>query len=119
MLMDLQEFIAEGPLAINQRRIPTIDSQILQLRASSPDALISGTTAKFTAQAIRKIAEVGWKTRHYITGGSSSYAGTIGPAGPENAVGVISSAYLKDVNYPAWKDDSAIKEGSSPFRGVT
>ncbi len=89
---------------------PTIDSQILKLRATAPDALISGTTAKFTAQAIRKIAETGWKTRHYITGGSSSYAGTIGPAGPENAVDVISSAYLKDVADPAWKDDQGMKD---------
>jgi branched-chain amino acid transport system substrate-binding protein len=89
---------------------PTIDSQILRLRASAPDALISGTTAKFTAQAIRKIAETGWKTRHYITSGSSSYAGTIGPAGPENAVGVISSAYLKDVADPEWKDDAGITD---------
>lgn len=89
---------------------PTIDSQILQLRAAAPDALISGTTAKFTAQAIRKVAETRWQVRHYITGGSSSYAGTIGPAGPENAVGVISSAYLKDVADPAWKDDQGIKD---------
>jgi len=89
---------------------PTIDSQILRLRASSPDALISGTTAKFTAQAIRKIAETDWKVRHYITSGSSSYAGTISPAGPENAVGVISSAYLKDVADPAWKDDAGISD---------
>lgn len=89
---------------------PTIDSQILRLRASTPDALISGTTAKFTAQAIKKVAETGWKTRHYITGGSSSYAGTIGPAGPENAVGVISSAYLKDIADPEWTNDPGIKD---------
>jgi branched-chain amino acid transport system substrate-binding protein len=89
---------------------PTIDSQILRLKSLSPDALISGTTAKFTAQAIRKVAETGWKVRHYITGGSSSYAGTIGPAGPENAIGVLSSAYLKDVADPAWKDDAGIAD---------
>jgi branched-chain amino acid transport system substrate-binding protein len=89
---------------------PTIDSQILRLKSAAPDALISGTTAKFTAQAIRKIAETGWKVRHYITGGSSSYTGTIGPAGPENAVGVLSSAYLKDVADPAWKDDQGIAD---------
>lgn len=67
---------------------PTIDSQLLRLKSGSRDVLISGATAKFTAQAIRKVAEIGCKVRHYITGGSSSYAGTIGPAGPENAVGV-------------------------------
>lgn len=89
---------------------PTIDSQILRLRSSAPDALISGTTAKFTAQAIRKVAETGWKTRHYITGGSSSYAGTIGPAGPENAIDVISSAYLKDIADPAWANDQGIAD---------
>jgi len=89
---------------------PTIDSQILRLKSASPDALISGTTAKFTAQAIRKVAETGWKVRHYITSGSSSFAGTIGPAGPENAIGVLSSAYLKDVADPAWKDDAGIAD---------
>jgi branched-chain amino acid transport system substrate-binding protein len=34
----------------------------------------------------------------------------INPAGPENAVGIISAGYLKDSTDPAWKDDAGMKE---------
>jgi branched-chain amino acid transport system substrate-binding protein len=37
---------------------PTIDSQIVALRASNADVFISGVTGKFAAQAIRKIYEL-------------------------------------------------------------
>jgi branched-chain amino acid transport system substrate-binding protein len=89
---------------------PTIDSQIVTLRNGNPDVLISGTTAKFAAQAIRKIFELGWKPMHFIPSGAASIASTIAPVGLEKAQGVISSAYLKDVSDPAWANDAGIGE---------
>jgi branched-chain amino acid transport system substrate-binding protein len=89
---------------------PTVDSQIVSLRASNADVLVSGTTAKFAAQSIRKIFELGWKPMHFIPSGAASISSTINPVGPEKAQGVITSAYLKDVSDPAWADDAGIKE---------
>jgi branched-chain amino acid transport system substrate-binding protein len=89
---------------------PTIDSQMVSLRAGNADVLISGTTAKFAAQSIRKIYELGWKPMHFITSGAASISSTINPVGPEKAQGVITSAYLKDASDPAWADDAGIKD---------
>jgi branched-chain amino acid transport system substrate-binding protein len=38
---------------------------------------------------------------------ASSIAAGLKPAGLENAVGVVTAAYLKDANDPAWKDEQA------------
>ena len=89
---------------------PTIDSQMVSLRAGNADVLISGTTAKFAAQSIRKIFELGWRPMHFVTSGAASISSTINPVGPEKAQGVITSAYLKDASDPAWADDAGIKD---------
>jgi branched-chain amino acid transport system substrate-binding protein len=89
---------------------PTIDSQIVSLRAGNADVLVSGTAAKFAAQSIRKIFELGWKPMHFIPSGAASISSAINPVGPEKAQGVITSAYLKDVSDPAWADDAGIKD---------
>ncbi len=89
---------------------PTIDSQIVSLKSANPDVLISGTTAKFAAQSMRKIFELGWKPMHFIPSGAASITATIMPVGVEKAQGVITSVYLKDAADPAWADDPAIKE---------
>src|SRR5260370_40255685 len=49
---------------------PTIDSQIVTLRASNADVLVSGVTAKFAAQAIRKVYEVDLRPMHFVTSGA-------------------------------------------------
>jgi branched-chain amino acid transport system substrate-binding protein len=83
---------------------------MVSLRAGNADVLISGTTAKFAAQSIRKIFELGWKPMHFVTSGAASISSTINPVGPEKAQGVITSAYLKDASDPAWADDAGIKD---------
>jgi branched-chain amino acid transport system substrate-binding protein len=89
---------------------PTIDSQIVTLRSSNADVLISGVTAKFAAQAIRKVFELDWKPMHFVTSGASSASSTIIPVGPERAQGLITSVYLKDPSDPAWTDDQGMKD---------
>src|SRR5690606_1114257 len=51
---------------------PTIDSQMVSLKASGADTFFNITTPKFAAQAIRKAAEIGWKPDHYMTVVSAS-----------------------------------------------
>jgi branched-chain amino acid transport system substrate-binding protein len=48
---------------------PTIDSQILALRASGADTLFHAANARFAAQAIRKAHEIGWKVQHVLLSG--------------------------------------------------
>lgn len=99
--------IAESGYEVSE---PTIDSHIVKLRASGADVFFNIATPKFAAQAIKKIAELGWKPMHVISNVSISIGSVMKPAGFENAQGIISAAYLKDVSDPTWKDDPAIKK---------
>jgi branched-chain amino acid transport system substrate-binding protein len=89
---------------------PTVDSQIVTLRSGNPDVLISGVTAKFAAQSIRKVFELDWKPMHFVTSGASSVSSTIMPVGPERAVGLITSTYIKDPSDPVWAEDAGMKD---------
>jgi branched-chain amino acid transport system substrate-binding protein len=88
----------------------TIDSQAVALQASGANVLITAATPKFAAQTIRKIADLGWKPLHFMTNVSISVGSVITPAGPENATGMISAAYLKDPTDPTWKDDPGMNQ---------
>jgi branched-chain amino acid transport system substrate-binding protein len=88
---------------------PTIDSHIVRLKSTGADVFINITTPKFAAQAIKKNAEIGWKPLHFLNNVSASIGSVIKPAGPENAQGIISSAYLKDPTDPQWKNDAGMK----------
>jgi branched-chain amino acid transport system substrate-binding protein len=89
---------------------PTIDSQIVSLKGSGADTFFNITTPKFGAQAIRKVAEVGWKPVHYLNQVSASVGSVLKPAGLENALGLISMQYTKDPTDPTWANDPAMKE---------
>jgi len=43
---------------------PTIDSQIVSIKASGADVFYDVTTPKFSVQAIKKAAEIEWKPIH-------------------------------------------------------
>jgi branched-chain amino acid transport system substrate-binding protein len=88
---------------------PTVDSQIISLQASGADTLMLVTTPKAAAQAIRKVATIGWKPTIYMTYASTSVELVLKPAGLENAKGVISSAYIKDPSDPSLKDDPEVQ----------
>ena len=89
---------------------PTIDSQIVSLKGSGADTLLNITTPKFAAQAIRKVAEIGWKPLHYVNSISISIGAVLKPAGVDNAVGLISIQYTKNPTDPAWSNDPVMKE---------
>jgi ABC-type branched-subunit amino acid transport system substrate-binding protein len=86
---------------------PTVDSQIVSLKASGADVLLTFATPKFAAQAIRKVGDLGWKPTHYLTNVSSSVATVLQPAGLDKAAGIISAHYFKDATDPQWKNDPA------------
>lgn len=86
---------------------PTIDSQMVSLKGSGADVFFNITTPKFAAQAIKKAAEIGWKPVHYLNNVSQSVGSVLKPAGLENSVGIISTAYLKDPTDPQWQKGKA------------
>jgi ABC-type branched-subunit amino acid transport system substrate-binding protein len=88
---------------------PSIDSQIVALHDSGADIFFSWAAPKGSAQAIRKVGELGWKPKFFLANVSTSVAGVLKPAGLENAKDIISTAYIKDPTDPAWKDDPGVK----------
>jgi branched-chain amino acid transport system substrate-binding protein len=88
---------------------PTIDSSIVKMKAADADVFFNVTTPKFAAQAIKKMAEVGWKPLHILNNVSASIGTVMKPAGFENGQGIISSSYIKDPTDSQWKNDAAMK----------
>jgi branched-chain amino acid transport system substrate-binding protein len=102
--------IAEAPYETSD---PTVDSQVINLKASGADVFVNVATPKFAAQAIKKVAELGWKPVHLLNNVSVSVGSVLKPAGLDNAKGVLSAGYFKDPTDPTWKDDAAYKEWSA------
>jgi branched-chain amino acid transport system substrate-binding protein len=88
---------------------PTIDSQIVQIKTVGADLVFDASTPKFAAQAIKKIADLGWKPVHILDINATSVGAVMKPAGLENSKGVISVTYGKDPLDPTWKDDPGMK----------
>ena len=84
---------------------PTVDSQIVSLANSGADVLVNISIPKFAAQAIKKMAAIGWKPVHILNDVSASIKATYEPAGLENSKGIISVLYYKDPNDPIWAGD--------------
>jgi len=82
---------------------PTVDSQMVSLKASGADTFFNITTPKFAAQAIKKAAEIGWKPVHYLNSVSASVGSVLLPAGLDNSVGIFTASYLKDPTDPQWQ----------------
>jgi branched-chain amino acid transport system substrate-binding protein len=84
---------------------PTVDSQMVSLKASGADTFFNVTTPKFAAQAIKKAAEIGWKPTHYLNNVSASVGSVLTPAGLDNAKDIITTQYLKDPTDPQWQSN--------------
>src|ERR1700759_106034 len=90
---------------------PTIDSQIVKLKASGANVLFMHAIPKQAAQAIKKIGEIGWKPDiFFLAATSTSIASVMKPAGFEFGQGIISSYTNKDPNDPQWKDDKDVQD---------
>jgi ABC-type branched-subunit amino acid transport system substrate-binding protein len=89
---------------------PTIDSQIVKLKASGADTLFSGGTPRIAAQVIRKIGELGWKPFNWIPIPSNSIKGVLEPAGFDHAKGLVTTLAYKAATDPRSQDDADVKE---------
>ncbi|MET4215022.1 branched-chain amino acid transport system substrate-binding protein [Bradyrhizobium sp. LM6.10] len=89
---------------------PAIDEHVVKLKAAGADILISITTPKFAAQAIKKAAEINWHPVHIISNVSASVGGVLEPAGLEISQGILSASYTKDGSDPQWNADDGMKK---------
>jgi ABC-type branched-subunit amino acid transport system substrate-binding protein len=88
---------------------PTVDSQVLKIKDAGADLFFSATTPKQAAQAIKKIAEMGWHPVQIVDINATSVGAVLKPAGLDAAKGLISVNYGKEPLDPTWKDDAGLK----------
>jgi hypothetical protein len=70
---------------------------------------VIAATPKFAAQAIRKAFEIGWRPMTFLSNVAVWISTVMEPAGVEAGTGIMSTAYVKDPDDPAWKDDPGVK----------
>ncbi len=87
---------------------PNVDSQIVALQSSGANVLFSASVQKFAAQAIRKAHDIGWRPTHFLVQNANSISSVLVPAGVDKAVGILSSAYLKDPADPQFTNDAGV-----------
>lgn len=95
--------------AVYETTDATVDSQIVKFKAAGADVLFNECTPKFAAQAIKKVAELGWKPQIIVPAVSNSVGSVLAPAGLENSVGIVTGAFLKDPGDPRWENDAGMK----------
>ncbi|HXQ53120.1 MAG TPA: ABC transporter substrate-binding protein [Stellaceae bacterium] len=89
---------------------PSVDSQVITLKASGAEIFAVFGTQKFAAQAIRRAREAEWKAKIFVPSVIASIAAVLQPAGIENSKGVITSTIYKDSNDPRLQNDPAVVE---------
>ena len=72
------QIVAESPYETTD---PTIDSQIVSLKASGADVFYDVTIPNFAAQAIKKASKIECKPIYLLNSVSNSVGGVIKPAG--------------------------------------
>jgi ABC-type branched-subunit amino acid transport system substrate-binding protein len=97
-----RQIVAEASYEISD---PTVDSQIVALKASGADVLVNASTPKFAAMAIRRVYDIDWKPVHYVVAIGSYIHSVLVPAGIEKSIGVITATSGKDPVDPQWNND--------------
>lgn len=100
------QIVAEASYEVTD---PTVDSQIVTLKASGADVMFTIATPKFAAQSIRKVADIGWKPLHVVNNVASSVGAVLTPAGLDKSVGLITALYMKDPTDPQWENDEGMR----------
>jgi branched-chain amino acid transport system substrate-binding protein len=91
---------------------PTIDSEVVELQSTGANVFYNVATPKFAAQAIKRVADIGWKPLHILNNVSASIGSVLKPAGFDHAQGIVSAAYLKDPTDPQWNNSPDMKDWS-------
>lgn len=90
---------------------PSVDSQIVQLKATGANVFMNFSLARAAAQAIRKVHDLGWRPdQQYLTYVSAYVKSTFEPAGLDKSVGVMSMRFFKDAGQARWDNDQETKD---------
>lgn len=87
---------------------PTVDSQIVSIKATGANVFVMWGSPKATVQSLRKASDIGWRPQIYINQNSSSVPTVLTPVGLDKVKGVISAAFLKDPADTAWANDAGL-----------
>jgi len=80
-----------------------LDTHVSILKRSGAEIFVFAGMPANAAKVIQVAADLNWHPVFILNYMASSVATTPKPAGQENALGVITAAFLKDANDPAWK----------------
>jgi ABC-type branched-subunit amino acid transport system substrate-binding protein len=83
----------------------TVDSQIVSLQDSGADVLVTVAISRITAEAIRKVYDIGWRPLHITAYPGASIPTVLKPAGPDKSVGLISAAWSITPGDPRWQNN--------------
>ncbi len=89
---------------------PTIDSQMITLKASGANVFFHASSPKFAAQAIRKAFELDWRPTYFLSLTGNSIPAALAPAGVEKSIGIISASPNKDPSDPMWANDKGMQD---------
>jgi ABC-type branched-subunit amino acid transport system substrate-binding protein len=92
-----------------------LDTHVSILKRSGAEIFVFAGMPADAAKVIRIAADLNWHPVFILNNMASSIATALKPAGLENALGVITAAFLKDANDPAWKDEQATKDWQTFF----
>jgi len=81
-----------------------IDGHVSILKRSGAEIHVFAGVPTTASQAIRLSADFHWHPVLLLNDATASIGTALGPAGAENAVGVVSATFLKDPSDPAWTE---------------
>lgn len=84
-----------------------LDTHVSILKQSGAEIFIFAGVPTNAAKVIQIAAKLNWHPVFILSHMASSIAAALTPAGLENASGVVTAAFLKDADDPAWKDQLA------------
>ena len=88
---------------------PTLDSQIVSLKASGADTVVLAAYSKQVSQSLKKMVDMNWKPLVYISHVSAQVYPTLSLVGLENTIGVMTASVIKDPSDPSWHNDADYK----------
>jgi ABC-type branched-subunit amino acid transport system substrate-binding protein len=87
-----------------------LDTHVSVLKRSGADVFVFAGVPANAAKVVRIAADLNWHPVFILNHMAASIATAPKPAGQESTPGVITAAFLKDPNDPAWKDEQAARD---------
>ncbi|MGF6919429.1 ABC transporter substrate-binding protein [Paraburkholderia sp. 40] len=87
---------------------PTLDSQLISLKASGANVFMNFTTGRATSLSIRRAYEIGWRPLQILDSPWASIEAVLKPVGLEKSTGIITASYFKEPSDPAYSNEPSM-----------